>query len=84
MSIASRAAADAPSGVPGGGEAKWLSGSATPQKTSPMPMPAAKSIANHDLRPNSGSSSSLPSTTLPMGEKATHRENAMQALTSST
>ena len=51
--------------VPGGGEARWLSGSATPQKTSPMPMPALKSIANQERSPNSGSSSSAPRRTCP-------------------
>ena len=38
-----------------------MSGSAAPQNTSPMPMPAAKSIANQDISPNSGASSSWPS-----------------------
>ena len=48
-------------------------------------MPAAKSIENQDFSPNSGSSSSsLPSTTLPIGEKATQSENAMNVLTSRT
>ena len=46
--------------TPGRGLAKWLSGSATPQKTRPMPMPAAKSRANQDMVENSGLSSSLP------------------------
>ena len=61
-------------GSPGGGALKWLSGSATPQNTSPMPMPAAKSIANHEPSEKSGSSSpSFASTTLPMWEAAIQR-----------
>ena len=46
---ASRCAASgsAPS-TPNGGSRKWSTGSATPKNISPMPMPAANNIANHD------------------------------------
>ena len=46
--------------VPGGGLSKKVSGSAAPQKTRPMPMPAANSIEIHENIENSGSSSSRP------------------------
>ena len=67
--------------MPGGGAAKWLSGSATPQKTRPMPIPAAKSIANQAIREYWGFSSSLPRTTRPIGETAIHTEKATKPLT---
>ena len=47
--------------TPGFGLVKWVSGSAVPQNPRPMPMPAAKSIENQDISPNSGTSSSWPS-----------------------
>ena len=80
--MSARLEADSP--VPGGGALKWLSGSATPQNTSPMPMPAANSIANQEPNPNSASSSSLPSTRLPTGEKATQAAKNTKVLTTMT
>ena len=65
-------------------EAKKVSGSAAPQNTSPMPMPAAKSIANQDSRPYSGSSSSRPRLMLPRRLTATTIENTTKPVTSST
>ena len=54
----------------GEGLPKCESGSAAPQNTRPMPMPAAKSIANHDVREYSGSASSGPKIVSPFREKA--------------
>jgi hypothetical protein len=51
--------------VPGGGVAKWVSGSETPKNIRPMPMPALNIIATHEMVRNSGSSSSQPSGMLP-------------------
>ena len=48
-----------------GGWAKWLTGSATPQKTSPAPMPPANNIASQDTVENSGRESSGPRRTRP-------------------
>ena len=47
-------------------------------------MPAAKSIANQDLSPNSGSSSSLPRTIEPIGESAIQKEKATNDVTTRT
>jgi hypothetical protein len=47
-------------------------------------MPAAKSIANQEPRPNSGSSSSLPSTMSPIGESAAHKEKTTKPVTTAT
>ena len=47
-------------------------------------MPAAKSIANQEPSLNSGSSSSLPSTMSPMGERAAHNEKATKPVTTAT
>src|SRR5687768_9059220 len=51
--------------VPGGGVARWATGSATPKNIRPIPMPAENIIAIHDTVRNSGSSSSRPSGMLP-------------------
>ena len=49
--------------APVGGEVKCVMGSATPQKSRPTPMPAAKSMASQESVWNSGRSSSRPSRT---------------------
>src|SRR5699024_8356556 len=56
--------------VIGGGELKYVSGSAGPQNITPMPRPAAKSIATQENVENSGFSPSLPSGILPYRVKA--------------
>ena len=48
-----------------GGVSRWESGSATPQKMSPMPMPVANIMEIQDMVLNSGRSSSRPSRILP-------------------
>ena len=60
----------APSGVPGssrpmGGVLRWVSGSATPQKIRPIPMPVANIIDTHENVENCGSESSGPSLMFP-------------------
>jgi hypothetical protein len=70
--------------VPGLGLEKCDSGSATPQKTRPMPMPAANSIENQGRSPNSGTSSSAPSRMSPHRPSPTHSANATNPATSST
>ena len=65
-SIASRAASGVPgSAMPIGGVLRWVSGSATPQKIRPMPMPVANIIDTQEKVLNSGSESSGPSLMLP-------------------
>ncbi len=66
VAIAVWTASGLPGGpVPGGGVAKWVSGSATPKNIRPMPMPALNIIATHEMPLNSGSSSSRPNGMLP-------------------
>ena len=60
----------AASGVPAsfssiGGALRWVSGSATPQKIRPIPMPVANIIDTHENVENSGSESSGPSLMFP-------------------
>ena len=65
-SIACRAAWGVPgSPIPIGGVFRWVSGSATPQKISPMPMPVANIIDTQEKVLNSGSELSAPSRMLP-------------------
>ena len=52
-------------------------GSATPKKTSPIPIPALNSIASHAPVLNSGRSSSLPSRILPKRLKARKNKKTM-------
>ena len=60
---------------------KKVSGSAAPQNTRPMPMPAAKSIANQEKTLYSGSSSSLPRRMLPIRLAAITMPNTTKAVT---
>ena len=53
------------SAMPIGGVFRWVSGSATPQNISPMPMPVANIIDTQEKVENSGSESSGPSLMLP-------------------
>ncbi len=59
------ASVDSGSFVSGGGDRKYVSGSEGPQNITPMPSPAANSIATQLKVENSGRSSSLPSGILP-------------------
>ena len=54
----------------GAGLPRWERGSAAPQNTRPMPIPAAKSIENQEVREYSGSASSGPRMVSPFLEKA--------------
>ena len=57
--IASAAASAEPGSLwPSGGAFRWVSGSATPQNMSPMPMPVANIIDTQEKVENSGSLSS--------------------------
>ena len=56
-------------------------GSATPQNSSPTPMPALNSIAIHEAVLNSGLSSGAPSFSFPYLPKASHSESTTKALT---
>ena len=67
--------------TPGLGVVKNVSGSDMPQKTRPMPMPAANSIENHDIRPNSGLSSSFPSLMSPNRLTPIHTAKTTKAAT---
>ena len=80
MTIAWRAASGVPPS-PNGGWVKWVMGSATPQKSRPTPIPAAKSMASHETVENSGRSSGLPSLSLPNRENASHSEMIKNPLT---
>ena len=62
---------------------KCESGSAEPQKRSPTPIPAAKSMASQLTVENSGSSSSLPSLILPYREKASQIQRIKRRLAES-
>ncbi|MNC16650.1 hypothetical protein D3C77_330410 [compost metagenome] len=62
--MASRAATGV-RGVAWGGETKWVMGSPTPKYMSPIPMPAANSMASQEVKLNSGLASSGPSRMLP-------------------
>ena len=65
-SIARLAASGEPgSARPMGGVLRCVSGSATPQNISPMPMPVANIIETQENVENSGSESSGPSLMLP-------------------
>jgi hypothetical protein len=48
-----------------GGALRWVSGSATPQNMSPIPMPVANIIETQENVENSGWESSGPSLMLP-------------------
>jgi hypothetical protein len=64
--MASFAASSVPgSSRPIGGELRWVSGSATPQKIRPIPMPVANIIDTHENVENSGWESSCPSLMFP-------------------
>src|SRR5689334_24346577 len=63
------------SASPGGGFTKWVSGSVTPQKMRPMPMPALNIIATQLTVLNSGFSPSRPSGILPYLLNASHAAN---------
>ncbi len=54
-----------------------------PQKSSPTPMPAAKSMVSQLTVENSGSSSSFPSLILPYGEKTSQIPKIKRRLTES-
>ena len=72
--IACRAASGVPA-VATGGFAKCVTGSATPKNMIPMPIPALKSMANQEGRPNAGRSSSGPSRSAPrLPSRAPDRE----------
>jgi hypothetical protein len=65
-SIATRAVSRDPgSPRPSGGLVRCVSGSATPQKIRPIPMPVANIIDTHENVENSGAESSGPSLMLP-------------------
>jgi hypothetical protein len=55
------ASAEPGSPLPSGGVLRCVSGSATPQNMSPMPMPVANIMETHETVENSGSLSSGPS-----------------------
>ena len=64
---ASRSASTEPTSGPGVDVAKWASGSAAPQKTRPIPIPAENSIAIHEARENVGLSPGFPRWMFPIG-----------------
>lgn len=55
------------SGSASGGSIKWESGSAAPQKTRPIPIPALNNMANQEGLENSGFSSGFPNFIAPTG-----------------
>jgi hypothetical protein len=70
--------------VPGGGLARWETGSYTPKNIRPMPMPALNIIAIHDDVRNSGSSLSCPSGIRPYRLMARHTAKSTNPLAVST
>jgi len=55
-------------------------GSATDQNISPIPMPAANSMANHDITENSGVASRPPRRIFPTGRKISVTQNRTNTL----